>query len=290
MITLVYGKESFQVYEKTNEIIKESKGLVVFLDSFEKLSKEISQRSIFQEKKLIVLSRCLDSSFLPLLDKVKDSQLTNILFKEEKVDKKTDVFFKKNGETFFFDLLKQDQVVHWIVARVKKRKGEIEKEAAFLLAQLVVNDLWLASNEIEKLLAYSSGKIKKQEVVLLTSPSTQGDIFKAIDFLASRNKKATFDFFYRHIKKGDHVLYLLTMINYQFRNLLLIKMSPGKSARELGLHPFVFQKSLKLAGLFSEKEIKENYRKIFQTEINIKTGKATPEAALDSLLIELLAT
>jgi len=284
MIILVHGKDSFQVKEKVKEL---SQGKNVFwLENLSQLKQEINQETIFQEKKTLILCdlwKLVEKEEKIILN-LKNSDKTTIIFKEEKVDKKTETFFKKNGQVFFFDLMKLEEVKKWINSRTK---GKFDNEAVSLLADLVGNDLWQCSNEIAKLLSYNQNKITKKDVNLLVPARIEGDIFKAIDYLASKKIKEALELFYKHLRKKDHPLYLLTMVNYQFRNLMLVKFSPNKNSKELNLHPFVFQKSLRMAQLFSEEEIKKIHSKILKTEVDIKTGKLTAEDAFNSLILEI---
>ena len=99
----------------------------------------------------------------------------------------------------------------------------------------------------------------------------------------SKNKKQALDLFHKHLDNGDNSLYLFSMIAYQFRNLLIIKENSKKS----GLHPFVVQKSIYLCRQFTMDQLKKIYQKIFQIDLDIKTGKIEPELALDLLLAEI---
>ncbi|MCX6720019.1 MAG: hypothetical protein NTV36_02835, partial [Candidatus Staskawiczbacteria bacterium] len=127
------------------------------------------------------------------------------------------------------------------------------------------------------------GNVTREDVALLVKPNIENDIFKTIDALASKNKKLALSLLHKHLDNGDNSLYLLSMIAYQFRNLLIIKENPRNS----GLHPFVVQKSLYLCNQFTIEQLKKIYRKIFQVDLDIKTGKVEPELALDLLLAEI---
>lgn len=151
-----------------------------------------------------------------------------------------------------------------------------------MLANYVGPDLWRLSNEIEKLANYKK-TIERQDIEFLIKPNTENEIFKTIDAFASKNKKLALDLLHKHLDDGEAPLYLLTMIAYQFRNLLIIKENPRGS----GLHPFVVQKSEYLCRQFSFEQIKKIYLKIFQIDLDIKVGKIEPETALDLLLAEI---
>jgi DNA polymerase-3 subunit delta len=149
------------------------------------------------------------------------------------------------------------------------------------------------ANEINKLSNYRLGStVKKEDIELLVKPNIETDIFKTIDALASKNKKLALSLIHKHLDGGDNSLYLLSMIAYQFRNLLSIKelqstQPYGMIAKKSGLHPFVVQKSFYLCNQFSFEKLKKIYQKIFQIDSDIKTGKIEGETALDLLLSEI---
>jgi len=158
----------------------------------------------------------------------------------------------------------------------------------------VGNDLWQITNEIKKLVNYKNGqRIEIKDVELLVKPKIETDIFKTIDFLASKNKKQALKLIHKHLEKGDHPLYLLSMINFQFRNLLTIKdlikksSSPYFLSKITNLHPYLVKKSYTQAQKFTLEELKKIYQKIFETDFQIKTGKIAPETALDLLIAEI---
>jgi DNA polymerase-3 subunit delta len=53
------------------------------------------------------------------------------------------------------------------------------------------------------------------------------------------------------------------------------------------MHPFVVEKTLFQARKFQLEELKKIYQKIFQVDLDIKTGKVDPETALDLLIAEI---
>ena len=167
-------------------------------------------------------------------------------------------------------------------------------DALDLLCDYVRNNLWQMDNEVKKLSSYKvGGTVTRQDVELLVKPNIESDIFKTIDALASRNKKVALSLLHKHLDNGDNSLYLLSMITYQFRNLLAIKelqdmQKPYNIIAKLsGLHPFVVQKSSYLCNQFTLEQLKKIYQKIFQVDADVKSGKIEPELALDLLLAEI---
>jgi len=150
------------------------------------------------------------------------------------------------------------------------------------------------NNEILKLVNYKNRKtINKEDIEFLIKSKIETDIFKTIDALAEKNKKQALNLLHKHLEKGDSPLYLISMINYQFRNLLIIKDLIEKAkpynviSKTSGLHPFVVKKSYSQSQKFSFQELKKIYQKIFQIDFQIKTGRIQPEAGLDLLIAEV---
>ena len=136
-------------------------------------------------------------------------------------------------------------------------------------------------NEIKKLSAYGK-QIDTVIVDMFVKPSFNSEIFKTIDAMAEGNKKRALQLLEVHLQKGDSPFYLLTMIAYQFRNILLVK-----SGKRSGLHPFVLRKTTALSARFSFNELKGIFQQIFQTDLAIKTGKLAPAQGLRSLVVAL---
>ncbi len=83
------------------------------------------------------------------------------------------------------------------------------------------------------------------------------------------------------------------MINFQFRNLLIMKSHKSNAyylptlPRKLGMHPYVIKKAAEQSKKFSFNELKKIYQKIFQFDLAIKTGKVDAQTALDLLIAEI---
>jgi len=152
----------------------------------------------------------------------------------------------------------------------------------------------LAENEIRKLVSFSKARtVRTEDVKLLIRSKIETDIFKTVDAIADKNKRKALKLLHKHLEKGDSPLYLLSMINYQFRNILIVKDFIEKHKtyntilKRSGFHPFVVKKAYFQSQKFSFKDLKKIYRKIFQVDLQIKTGRIEPETALDLLIAEI---
>jgi DNA polymerase-3 subunit delta len=286
-------REIIGQYEKVH---KSGLNLKYFSD-FKSFDDGFKQTSMFKEKKLIILKDLLSNNDFrdKFLEKVKDLLKTNeivLIYQESDFSKNSSLFktLKKKVEAQEFEILQGQKLRSWIIKEFKKYNREVSFEIVEELISFVGNDLWAMSNEIKKLVSYRKGKIELADIKLLIRSKIETDIFKTIDAISDKNKKQALDLIHKHIEKGDSPLYLFSMINYQFRNLLIVKDLIDKCKpydliiKKTGLHPFVVKKSYSQSNKFDLSELKKIYQKIFQIDLEIKTGKVDPETALDLLI------
>jgi len=307
MIIFLYGQDTYRSRKKLKELIEHYKKIhktglsLKYIDvkklSFKDLEDELKQTSIFKEKKLLILTNVFSNtdfkkSFIKKGKKFIDSENTVLFYEPDKVDKRDALlkFLNKHAKSQEFELLVGLKLKSWIKKEFEVRNGKINDLAFEKFVSFVDNNPWQIINEIEKLINFKNGKqIESKDIELLIRPKVEPDIFKTIDAIASKDKKRALKLLKNHLKKGDNPLYLLSMINYQFRNLLIIKdlIEKNLSPFSAGLHPFVVRKSSALANKFSFSELKKIYQTLFKVDLNIKTGKIDPEAALDLFITEI---
>ena len=318
MIIFLYGPDTYRLRQKLNEIVEHYKkihqsGLNFKIfdleeESFQDFQNEIKSVSMFAEKKLIVLRGALSNkdfkeNFLKNSKKFIVSKNVILFYEEGEVPKDEFVsFLKKRGESQEFQLLDKIRLKNWVKKELENYKAKIENRALDKLIDFVGNNLWQMSNEIRKLVSYKleshargagTCEILSRDIEILVKPKIEPEIFKTIDAIASKNKKQAVGLIHKHLEKGDSPLYLLTMINFQFRNLLIIKdlIKKGRPfytfQKLTGLHPYIVKKSYPQAQKFTIEELKKIYQKIFQADLDIKTGRVGPETALDLLIAEI---
>ena len=311
MIIFLYGQDTYRSRRKLNEIIEHYKKIhksglnLKYLNlsekSFEDFKDEFQSISMFAEKKLIILEEAFTNqnfkeNFLKNSKKFVDSK-DIILFYETKETPRSDPLFKflkKYAKSQEFKLLGGENLKNWVKKEIEKYKVKINPIALEKLTDYVGDDLWQMANEIRKLVSYKKNKkVEAKDIELLVKPKIEPEIFKTIDAIASKNKKQALELIHKHLEKGDNPLYLLSMINFQFRNLFTIRdlieknKSPYALSKEAKLHPYVIKKSYSQAQKFKIDELKKIYQKIFQVDLAIKTGKVEPETALDIFIAEI---
>ncbi len=322
MIIFLYGEDSYRTKQKLEEIILHYKNVhksglnLVHLDAkepfdaaqgkqdFKDLLNNLKTVSMFAEKKLIILKNVFGNAkfqedFLKDIKTLKDSKDIIVIYEKESIDQRSKFLkaLKKDAKCQEFKLLENRLLRAWLAKEFENCKAKIEPMAENLLLDYVGNDLWKLQNEIKKLVCFKAGLsaqaekiIKKEDVELLVKSKIETDIFKTIDALAQKNKKQALLLLHKHIENGDNSLYLLSMIGYQFKNLLIIKELIEKQMpysiilKNSGLHPFMVKKTYYLCNQFTFAELKKIYQKIFQVDSDVKSGKIDSELALDLLV------
>ncbi|MDI6592096.1 MAG: DNA polymerase III subunit delta [Patescibacteria group bacterium] len=299
MIIFLYGPDTYRSRQKLNEIIiyykkihQSGLNLKIFdlkEKNFQEFKDEIQSVSMFAEKKLIIVKNTfLNKNFKEnfLKDSKKFTQSKDIILFYEEGEVLKDEFFnflKKYGKSQEFKLLEGEKLKNWIKKEFEGYQVKTEPGVVERLINFVGNDLWQLNNEIKKLISYKKNKkIEIKDVDLLVRPKIETDIFQTIDWLALKNKKKALESLHRHLEKGESPFYLLSMINFQFRNLLM-----AKSGNLRGMHSFLAKKTLWQSKKFTLQELKKIYQKIFEVDLSIKTGKIDPETALDLFIAEI---
>ena len=306
MLSLIYGQDIYRSLSYLNGIIgdhmesrQNSLNLKQFdlkKDEYEDFQNEFQSISMFTGLKMMVLKGAFSNETFKvnfLKNQKKFLSLKDIiLFFEEGQIAQSDKFlkfFQKYGKVQEFNFLEGTKLKDWAQKAFLGYKAKISPSALERLINYIGNDLWQFSNEIVKLASYKKGeRIEIEDIEKMSQPKIEIDIFKTIDAIAEKNKKKALSLIYKHIEKGDSPLYLLSMINFQFRNLLLMKTQGyGRINPKLGIHPFVARKALSQAQKFSLEELKRIYNKIFQFDISIKTGKIDAQSAVDLFVAEI---
>lgn len=266
--------------------------------NFQDFKSEIETASMFREKKLVVLkdifsNKDFQEEFLKQGEKFVNSDNIILIYEKKEIDKNNPLFkfLKKHSKSQEFEPLRDQKLKNWVKKEFGKYQAEADPKAMDELINFIGNDLWQMENEIKKLVNYKDGqKIKREDIELLVRPKIETDIFKTIDAISEKKKSRALFLLHQHLEKGDAPLYLLAMINFQFRNLLTIKELIEKNTpyykiiNKSNLHPFIVKKSYQQAQRFTLQQLKKIYQKIFEVDLGIKTGKVEPETGLDMLI------
>jgi DNA polymerase-3 subunit delta len=193
-----------------------------------------------------------------------------------------------------FSLPKGPQMANWIRNQAKERGGDFSHPAAALLGSYVGDDPRLATQEIEKLLAYVNYQrpVEPDDVEYLVAYAGETSIFDMVDALGARDGRKAQRLLH-HLLEGDDPLRLFGMITRQFRLLLLTRELLDAGYREpeiasaIKSPPFVVRKLVGQVCNFTMPQLEAIYHKLLDIDEAIKTGKTDGDIALDTFVAAL---
>jgi len=328
MVYFFYGEDDFRLKRKISSVAAEYQAKhksgfnFGYFDlaqegEWEKLKNFFDSYSMFAEKKLAVVKDLFDvgkdikekfteylensgilkttESFLVVgqkLERSAERKNRDYVLKDNK-----DLFKKLTGKTINaeeFNFLSGAKLDVWIKKQVQERGGQIDTAAVKKIAIFVGSDLWRISNELDKLISYKNSKlILADDIDELVGAKIENDIFETVDALANRNKQMALSLLHRHLAEGESEIYLLSMLVYQFRNLLLVKSEIDRGAqfqslaKTIKLHPYVLRKSFEQSKGFTLLALKKIYERLLELDIAIKTGRIEAQVALDLIVGEI---
>jgi DNA polymerase-3 subunit delta len=313
MILLIHGEENFLSQKKLNQIeqrfLKEGDANnIEKLDdkNFEiaNLEKIITTVPFFGNQRLIILKDIIEKKYQEkelkkISDLLKNVPETTIIvfYNSDKVDHRDKLFkiiSEKADKNWLFKKFETKEIYTWANKKIKDINSSISKDALDQLILWTDNDLWLLNEEIEKITTFKGTKqVTIEDVNSMSTAKIDANIFNFIDSISQKNKKTTIINLEKLFKKGEDPIYLMGMIVYQIRNLLIIKelsqrgMSCSDISKKTRKHPFVVKKTLAQAENFSFKKIENVYQKLFETEIALKRGLKNPKIAINVLALKL---
>ncbi len=194
-----------------------------------------------------------------------------------------------------FPLLRDARLRQWIQSQVVKEGGSMSPQAVDLLAKLVGSNLWIMSNEIDKLILFASGRrIEIEDVKMVTSYAQQTSAFALVDAILEFKARFAEQLLQQLLQGGASPAYLMAMLSHQLQMIVRAKelrnqrKSQPEIQHKLGLtSEFALRKTLEQAGMYSWERLKEVYHKLLEADLSIKTGKYADELALNILIAEL---
>jgi len=255
----------------------------------------MSGRRVVRLQKFAKLLEADEDILLAYLNRPVETSV--VLFIGDDIDKRTR-FGKKllAGAAYEFQPLKANELPSWIKAHLKAMGTEIEPQAISRLVDVVAADLLTLSNELNKLAAaaIASGRITAGLVDQLVRRSREHMNWDLTDSIVSRDGHTALRVLRDFLDDGVEPVLLTGVIAGTFRRMALAKellargASPSEIFSEVRVPAFKQRAYLAMLSRIESHTISNMIQRIAETDLAIKTSKATPRMQMEMLVCELM--
>jgi len=308
MILFLYGEDTFRSKQKLQEfkakfkkevdaqgynlteIVGAEKNLADIANAFSAAPFMASKRMIVIEQiSEMKISEKEAESAIELIKRMQEDDNIVIFYEEKltKTDLKKKLFKEvaKSPYTFTFDIWKEQQVAGWVLQELKQKGVQIEPEALQYVSASVGADLWKASLEAKKLIAYGTAiqkAITYQDAKKLVISGIQDDIFGLVDAIGAQRTQEALLRLTNQLDSGSHEFAVLSMIQRQLRILQQVK--DGQTEK---LHPFVVKKVTAQIRAFNDQKIRTSFALLKLFDEQAKRSVVTPRNGLQKVVTEI---
>lgn len=223
-----------------------------------------------------------------------------LLFHEGTITKPESEPFKtlnKLGEIFESKEMKGDALVEWIKTFAKENDKNISDENAHLLIDIVGENRSLIELQLEKIFLFLNDKkeITLESIQKLATELKQFNIFDLINAVGRKDKAKALEIAFNLYDSGTEIIQIIAMLNRYFtalakiNELTAMKLSVQEAARIVGTHQYYYKDYLDARRRYSDKEITNAFRALFNADLSIKTSSLDEKTVLTILIADILA-
>jgi len=315
MIIFLHGEDTYRLIQSRNEIIqkyqaKHGSGFNLFridgsvASAFAEITEAIKSISLFSEVKLISIGNIFGNpqtakDLCELFTKYKMATDPSVVIlathsgtvAQAKPKELLALLADSKNLVRNFTNLEGAQLQSWIKKEAVAREVSFATGALARFINVAGEDSWAQIHNLDKLTNYSRGIISTADIDLLIKTETEPNVFEFIDALGSGRRTQAFSLLSEELAYGRDPYYLLSMVMYQFRNMLVVKdfadrnISSTQIAQKAGIHPFVVKKMISAVAHLSLADIKRLYQEALNLEQGTKQGKCDLEDGLFMLAL-----
>ena len=272
----------------TGEILKYDEPEV--LDRSEIILESLLTGSLFNEQKLILISRCSNKIY-SFIEKFLEKDISQVLvvLNSENLDKKSKLraLYEKSKDLICVPFYEDNQQSLSIFANryLQSKNIKLSREILNLIIERSQGDRGNLKNELEKIenLSLTKKNISNEDIINITNLSENYTVFELVDnYLAKNQKKVSKIINENNFINDDSILILRTLLGRSKRLLKLKNMqNVNKSIDDTiaVFRPPIFWKEKDIVkqqmSNWSEEEVKEKIFEISNLEILIKKNTSS---------------
>ncbi|MCX8105030.1 MAG: DNA polymerase III subunit delta [Ignavibacterium album] len=203
----------------------------------------------------------------------------------------------KLGEIFESKEMKGDALVEWVKTYVKGNGRNISDENANLLIDIVGENRSLIELQLEKIFLFLNGEkeITLESIQQLATELKQFNIFDLINAVGKKDKAKALEIAYNLYDSGTDLIQIIAMLNRYFTALSKIneitamKLSVQEAARIVGTHQYYYKDYLDARKRYSDQDITNAFRALFNADVSIKTTSLDHKTVLTILIAEIIS-
>ena len=308
---LFYGSNKGLIDETLNKTIKPLVPSNIFrydendiIRNAEAFEENLSNKSFFEDKKLIIISRVTDKLYKLLINIIERNYegiiivlIAGVLEKKSKIRN----LFEKDKGLFCVPFYEDNyQSLNFVAQKfLKEKKISVSQENINLIIERSANDRINLYNELSKIELFSKNKkiIDQKSILELTNLSENFSISELLDNTLIKNKKKVFNILNENIFVNEDNILILRTFSNKLKRLLKIKY---QSKNEINLdkiinsyRPPIFWKEKdivkKQLGIWNLNKIKNLIVKINDIELLVKKYPNSSTNILINFLLEQTA-
>lgn len=219
-----------------------------------------------------------------------------LLFLEEKVEKNNALYkaVVKNGQAVEFKKQAEKDLATWIKKRCKENGISIGEGVLNLFLQTVNHDMENIDGELQKLMAYKGEdtEILAEDIRAVCTVSLEARVFELIKAVAERHPEKAVQIYRTLLSMKESPYMVLSLITRQFRlileTMLLTQngLTQEQIASRLELREFAVKEYQRQSRRFPAENWKQAVRDCLAVDLDIKSGKAAEETAVELLIMK----
>lgn len=219
-----------------------------------------------------------------------------LLFIEEKVEKTNGLYkaVAKYGQAVEFKKPAEKDLGTWIKKRCKENGVEMSEGVLNLFLQTVDHDMENIDGELQKLIAYKGEEreIKAEDIWAVCTVSLEARVFDLVRAVAEKRPEKAVQIYRTLLSMKESPYMVLSLITRQFRLILetMLLSQSGMTNDAIGarleIRDFAVKEYLRQSKRFSPEGWKHAVRDCLQVDLDIKSGKAAEEAAVELLIVK----
>jgi DNA polymerase-3 subunit delta len=315
---LVYGQEKHFIKDSINLIYKKVKdfpeiniieldGENVTIDSIVNACETItfmSSKKVVHIKEPFFLEKENDSQSKEIIDKLSKyvvhlpENVILLISYAGDINEKNALLkvIRATGIVADYRTLKGEALQKWVQEIFKKNGKQISKSDLIYFISEVGNSTEQLLREIEKICAYAIDEevITRNSIDSIVHKSLESNIFKMVDSISKKDVESSISILNVLLFQKEDYGKILGMIIRQFRLLYQIKLllndkkDINEMKKRLNLNnEYVLQNMIKQARPYNEQALKKALDTCLETDFKVKSGKISPELALEMLIANL---